>query len=220
MAQQVDFSDGRGGVQPENLNTGGSDLTGAVIRAQERAARERAANTGAQTIAPQQTEKPGAGNVAEALRIQGKREAAAAAKAARQAARQAANEAPSKPPKTSPTGVASPAQKRARQKVDAGRSSASAKGDIREFVRPATAGAVFDRKSARLGAFDPRQRTQGEKRRAVDALNAPGQTTSRVNPVAAPVAVQSPGPITALPSGGFNPKQFEEEQRLLGVATG
>jgi hypothetical protein len=126
---------------------------------------------------------------------------------------------PARPPKTKPEPAPSPAQqtsKRARAKTA---EKATGQADQRGFVRPQQgtgAGDGFRRgKSARLGAFDPRQRTQGEKRRASASLNAPGQTTHNI---AGPTAVQAPSSTNTLPSQGFNPKQFEEDQRLLGAS--
>jgi hypothetical protein len=200
---------------PTQLVEHGGGFNRAIQRAQEQTALASQAKVGGAAVSPTAAAQPGAENVSEALRVKEKQAAAAAERAGRVAARK---ESASRPKPTKPREVPSPAQTKARQKVDVGRSDASARGDIRGFVRPAQGsgvGASFQRNSARLGAFDPRQRTAGQIQSATDALNMPGQPLD----VSAPVAVQAPTPSNTLPSSGFNAKQFEEDQRLLGAAT-
>ena len=120
---------------------------------------------------------------------------------------------PSKPPpKKPPAPPSAETQGKPKSKPKAVKAEAGVAEEKRSFIRPG--GSSARRRGAQLGAFDPRQRSQGAVRRATDAINAPGQSVN------GPVAVQAPGDPTALPSGGFNPRKFEEDQKLLGVARG
>lgn len=70
---------------------------------------------------------------------------------------------------------------------------------------------LFARAGVRMGAFDPRFRGANEEGRAIASLlGAAGVPQQQAAGVAVPVP----------PSLGFNPNQFEEEQRILGALRG
>jgi hypothetical protein len=68
---------------------------------------------------------------------------------------------------------------------------------------------------ARLGAFDPRQRSRGDVQEAIQRLGGEGGPMSPTSLQAGP-SMGAPGMVGGLaPGAGF--KQFEDQERLLGV---